>query len=208
MAGIRFIVGLGNPGSQYRGTRHNIGFEVIDELLVSLGGGWRSSSGAEIAEARLGDASLVFVKPMTFMNRSGQPLSPIVNFHKGSLESIVVIHDEIDIPAGSVRIKTGGGEGGHNGLKSISTELGGKEYHRVRIGVGRPPRAEWEVSDWVLSRFSKDEGPLIQTAVLRGCEAVRSIVIDGPKQAQNIFNRDDSTSRAKAGGGEKEKKDE
>lgn len=190
MTAIRFIVGLGNPGSQYKGTRHNIGFEVVDELSAAHGGSWRTNGNSEVSEIRIGERALTLVKPMTFMNRSGQPLAQIVKFFNESADSILIVHDEIDIPSGAVRVKSGGGEGGHNGLKSISNELGTKEYVRVRVGVGRPPRVDWEVSDWVLSRFSADEKPLLTVAVGRSCDAIRCAVKDGVTVAQNIFNRD------------------
>lgn len=158
---MKLFVGLGNPGSQYEKTRHNIGFRVIDKLVDDFGARdiSKTSFNGELYRA----GNLLFLKPMTYMNLSGKSVQAVKNFFKIETEDIVVIHDDIDLPFGTIRIKRGGGHGGHNGLKSLDTMIG-KEYIRVRIGVGKPAYKS-QVADYVLHDFSEEEEVLLDRLV-------------------------------------------
>ena len=167
------FVGLGNPGTQYEETRHNIGFRVIDKLIDDSGA--RDISKTSFLGKLNRSANTFFLKPTTFMNLSGKSLIVVKNFFKIELEDIIVIHDDIDLPFGAVRFKKGGGHGGHNGLKSIDSILG-KEYIRVRVGVGKPEHKS-QVADYVLHNFSDDENKTLNRLiehVSKACEALRS----------------------------------
>ncbi len=159
------IAGLGNPGGKYAANRHNIGFMAADEIVRRHSfGPWKNKFGAEISSGLLGNEKALVVKPMTFMNVSGQAIGELMRFYKEELSNLVVIYDELDLPPGKLRIKTGGGSGGHNGIKSIDTHCG-KEYRRMRIGIGHPGTRE-KVTGHVLSDFSKADhewlDPLLQ----------------------------------------------
>jgi PTH1 family peptidyl-tRNA hydrolase len=169
---VTLFVGLGNPGSQYEDTRHNIGFKVIDALVDDFGA--RDISKTTFHGELYRTASTLFLKPTTFMNLSGKSVLPVKQFFKIDLEDIIVIHDDIDLPFGAVRFKRGGGHGGHNGLKSIDTMVG-KEYLRVRVGVGKPERKS-QVADYVLHDFSSEEMsklPALITHVAAACKALQ-----------------------------------
>ncbi len=214
------VVGLGNPGSQYDTTRHNIGFAVIDALRAcsglrdaselkiaaqshardalagSLGSnGWLSRNGFLEASCSIGDWSGHLIKPMTYMNRSGEPLRSFLQFRKISLAQVIVAHDEIDIPFGALRVKFDGGEGGHNGLRSISESCAGRGYARVRVGVGKPPAGspqalkEDAIASWVLSRFSAEEHPYAEELVVSGVLAIYELATKGMRSAQNRINK-------------------
>jgi PTH1 family peptidyl-tRNA hydrolase len=166
------FVGLGNPGTQYEETRHNIGFRVIDKLINDSGA--RDISKTSFQGKLNRSANTFFLKPTTFMNLSGKSLIVVKNFFKIELEDIIVIHDDIDLPFGAVRFKKGGGHGGHNGLKSIDSLLG-KDYIRVRVGVGKPEHKS-QVADYVLHNFSDDENRNLNRLiehVSKACEALR-----------------------------------
>ncbi len=213
------VVGLGNPGSRYDMTRHNIGFAVVDALRYcsghedlgdlegavrscapaalqgSLGeSGWQQRAGYLESAFRFADRSIHLIKPMTFMNRSGEPLQQFLSFRKILIGSVAVVHDEIDIAFGSVRLKVDGGEGGHNGLRSISEVCGGRGYARVRVGVGKPaptsPLAGQPdgVATWVLGKFSSEERSVAEELVLKGALATALLVTKGLRVAQNRFN--------------------
>ena len=219
-AGFTTIVGLGNPGARYNATRHNVGFAVVDALRaaslpdyqkVSEGdfravagraiagdldsAGWNSRGGYSETGFSLGDWRGHLIKPQTFMNRSGEPLAAFLSFRKIPLSEIIVVHDEIDLPFGQVRIKVDGGEGGHNGLRSISAVCGGRSYVRVRVGVGKPPAGSPllnnpdGIATWVLGRFSQEEQPFAEELVGKAAAAVVTLVLSGVKAAQNKFNR-------------------
>jgi PTH1 family peptidyl-tRNA hydrolase len=187
------IVGLGNPGREYAGNRHNAGFLVADLLAGRLGARFsrHRKAVAEVAESRLGvgvDAPrLVLAKPLTYMNLSGGPVSGLAQFYKVPVGQIVAIHDELDIPYGALRLKVGGGEGGHNGLRSMSRSLGTKEYLRVRFGVGRPPGRQ-DPADYVLSDFSSTERKELEFLVDRAADAVEMVVQRGLEPAQNLYH--------------------
>lgn len=184
------MVGLGNPGDKYAATRHNIGHMVVNELAARLSERWSvHKAGAAVAESRLnpGGPKLILAKPATYMNLTGKPVSALLRFFSLNLDQLIVIHDEIDIGYDTIRIKRGGGEGGHNGLKSISQSLGTRDYLRVRAGVGRP-LGRMEVADYVLRPFSKDEQSTLALHIDRGADAVEKLVTEGLTSAQNQFH--------------------
>lgn len=187
------IAGLGNPGPRYAGNRHNAGFMVADLLAKRVGAsfGRHRKVVAEVAEARLGfgaDAPrLVLAKPLTYMNLSGGPVAGLSKFYKVPPAQIVIVYDELDIPYGQLRLKIGGGEGGHNGLRSISASLSTKDYVRVRFGIGRPPGRQ-DPADYVLSDFSAAERRELEFLVDRAADAVEAVVVKGLAPAQQIYH--------------------
>jgi peptidyl-tRNA hydrolase, PTH1 family len=182
------IVGLGNPGPRYEGNRHNIGFLVADELAARADGRFRTHrGGADVAETRLAGARAVLVKPRSFMNLSGGPVAATAKFYKIPAESIIVVHDELDLPFGTVRLKRGGGENGHNGLRSISKSLGTKDYLRVRFGIGRPP-GRMDPADYVLRDFSGTERRELAYFIDHTADAVTALATEGLDAAQNKFH--------------------
>lgn len=197
MSGISIIAGLGNPGRQYEGTRHNVGFAVLDEFVARCGTlkVQRREPDAEIACGMFGEHELWFIKPMSFMNRSGEPIGRMVRGQGKDVSSLLVIHDELDLTLGTVRLKVGGGEGGHNGLRSISVQAGGNGYNRLRVGIGRPTHPDWEIHRWVLSRFADEEKAAVTASISQACDAIEAAVHDGMKAAQNRFNSEMSKDR-------------
>ena len=174
--GSPVVVGLGNPGRSYERTRHNAGYLVADELARRHAGSWRKRKKAEAAPVSVGLANITLLKPMTFMNNSGSAVSDY------KPEDLVVVHDDLDLEAGTVRVKVGGGAGGHNGLRSIIGRLG-NDFVRVRIGVGRPPPG-MGVTDYVLSRMDS----VVRDAVPTAADAVEAVLEHGPEAAMNRFN--------------------
>ncbi|GID94403.1 aminoacyl-tRNA hydrolase [Amorphoplanes digitatis] len=185
------VVGLGNPGREYAGNRHNVGFMVADLLGSRLGGkfGRHKRAVAEVAEGRLGfgGPKLILAKPLTFMNLAGAPVAALSQFFKVPVEHVIAVHDELDVPYGQVRAKRGGGEGGHNGLRSMSRSLGSKEYARVRVGIGRPPGRQ-DPADYVLSDFSGVERKELDFLVDRSADVVEAVVLEGVEWAQNKYH--------------------
>jgi PTH1 family peptidyl-tRNA hydrolase len=185
---LALVVGLGNPGPKYEGNRHNVGFLVLDELASRVGGKFKAhKSGAEIVEGRLAGHRVVLAKPRSFMNLSGGPVVGAARFFKVPEASIIVVHDELDLPYGTVRLKLGGGDNGHNGLRSITKSLGSKEYHRVRFGVDRPP-GRMDAADYVLRDFSPTERKELAFELDRTADAVEALLADGLEAAQNRFH--------------------
>ncbi|KAA0023839.1 aminoacyl-tRNA hydrolase [Antrihabitans cavernicola] len=180
------VVGLGNPGAQYERTRHNVGFMVADVLADRVGGkfGAHKKSGADVVTARLGDRQVVIAKPRSFMNVSGRPVAALARFFSIEPANIVVIHDELDIDFGVVRLKLGGGEGGHNGLRSISAAIGSKDYLRTRVGVGRPP-GRMDPASFVLKPFSTVERKDLGVVCEEAADAVELVLQIGLEAAQN-----------------------
>ncbi|MGX7678016.1 aminoacyl-tRNA hydrolase [Jatrophihabitans sp. DSM 45814] len=185
------VVGLGNPGPRYAATRHNAGFFVADDLAARVGGQFKApkalSGRADILEGRLAGHPVVIAKPKSFMNESGGPIATVSRFYKIEVENIIVVHDELDLPFGALRLKRGGGEGGHNGLKSTSASLGSKEYARVRFGIGRPPGRQ-DPAEYVLREFSAAERKELAFLVDRAADSVEAILSAGLEGAQNTFN--------------------
>ena len=185
------VAGLGNPGREYAGNRHNVGFLVADLLASRLGAkfGRPKRVVAEMAEGRLGfgGPKLIVAKPLTFMNLSGAPVVALAQFFKVPVDNVVAVHDELDVPYGQLRVKRGGGEGGHNGLRSMSKSLGSKEYARVRFGVGRPPGRQ-DPADYVLSDFSGAERKELEFLVDRAADVVEAVILEGVEWAQNKYH--------------------
>jgi PTH1 family peptidyl-tRNA hydrolase len=185
------VVGLGNPGPEYARNRHNVGFMIADVLAGRAGARLARSrkAVAEIGEGRLGFGGprLVLAKPMTYMNLSGGPVVALARFYKVPVERIIAVHDELDIPYGQLRLKVGGGEGGHNGLRSMTKSLGSKEYVRVRFGIGRPPGRQ-DPADYVLSDFSSVERKELEFLVDRAADAVEAVMLRGLEPAQNLYH--------------------
>ncbi|WP_328340298.1 aminoacyl-tRNA hydrolase [Micromonospora sp. NBC_00421] len=185
------VVGLGNPGREYAGNRHNVGFMVAELLAVRLGGrfGRYKRVVADVAEGRIGfgGPKLVLLKPQTYMNLSGGPVAALAQFHKIPADRVIAVHDELDIPYGQLRVKLGGGEGGHNGLRSMSKSLGTKEYVRVRFGIGRPPGRQ-DPADYVLSDFGTAERKELEFLVDRAADMVESVVTKGVEPTQNAYH--------------------
>ena len=186
---MKIIVGLGNPGRGYERTRHNAGFMAVDELARILhADSTQEKHQALIGKARIGSEESVLVKPQTYMNDSGRAVAAVLRDAYRTVSELIVLHDELDLPLGSVRVKTGGGHGGHNGLRSIIEYLGSPDFIRVRIGIGRPA-LNMDAADYVLSPFLAEERPAASEAVAKAAEAVRVIVVEGPKRAMDIVNQ-------------------
>ena len=187
------VVGLGNPGPQYAGNRHNVGFLVVDELARRAGDrlGRHKRAVATVVESRVGSPGasqrVVLAQPQSFMNDSGGPVSALMDFYDVEADRLVVIHDELDIPFGTLRLKFGGGDNGHNGLRSIRRSIGTGEFTRVRLGVGRPPGRQ-DPADFVLRDFASSEREDAGVMISRGADAVEMLVLDGLERAQNVFN--------------------
>lgn len=181
------VAGLGNPGPEYAGNRHNVGFMVADLLAQRMGGRFKAhKSRAQVVEGRIGGHRVVVAKPTSFMNLSGGPVTGLRDFFKVPLERIVAVHDELDIDYGVLRLKRGGGDNGHNGLKSLTKSLGA-DYTRVRCGIGRPP-GRMEVASFVLRDFSSVERKELDWFVDRAADAVEALVMEGLERAQSTYN--------------------
>ena len=191
---VWLVVGLGNPGPSYAGHRHNIGYLVVDELARRMGSPFRAhkTGRADVVEGRLGAPGapaprVVLAKSRSYMNEVGGPIKALATFYKVGPERIVVIHDELDIDFGQLRVKRGGGDNGHNGLKSLRSSFGSGEFFRVRAGIGRPPGRQ-EVADFVLSNYSTVERKELPFEVDRAADAVESLIADGLEKTQQRFN--------------------
>ena len=181
------VVGLGNPGRQHERDRHNVGFLVVDELARRHGGTFKGKFSGRVAEVRVAERRLALLKPETYMNDSGRSVQPAAAFYKTPLESLLVVHDEVDLELGRIQARLGGGLAGHNGLRSIAGRLGSPGFLRLRVGVGRPGRGDpRSVADFVLAPFAlEDDAPAL---VARAADAVESLVEDGLDETQRRFN--------------------
>lgn len=192
---IRMVAGLGNPGEEYAETRHNAGFKAIDELARQAGVNyWKNQAGAEVAiiqvndsEAESGKREVVLVKPQSYMNTSGGPISKLCAQYKISAEELLVIHDELDIPAGDVRVKVGGGHAGHNGLRSIIDKMGSRDFSRIRVGIGNPP-GRMAVADFVLKQLRAREAENFNDTTFRAAEAAATALTRGVVFARDHVN--------------------
>lgn len=182
------VVGLGNPGPEYARQRHNVGFMVADRLREKLrgAGGFRDKFAGEVAKGSLGDHEVVVLRPLTFMNRSGRSVQAASAFFQIAVPDILVVHDDLDLPWQTVRVKVGGGSGGHNGLKSITADLASPDYLRVRVGIGRPPLGD--AVDYVLSDFSEMEARELPEVVDRAVRAIETVLERGVERAMNEVN--------------------
>lgn len=184
----RLVVGLGNPGARYAATRHNAGALVLQLLAERLGVRFKAhKSRCEIAETRLANVPVVLARPMSYMNESGGPIVSAARFFKVPIADVVVVHDELDLPFGALRMKLGGGDGGHNGLRSTTASLGSNEYLRVRFGIGRPPGRQ-DPADYVLREFATGERKELPFLLARAADAVEALVGSGLETAQNEYN--------------------
>jgi PTH1 family peptidyl-tRNA hydrolase len=188
---VWLVVGLGNPGPSYAGHRHNVGYLVIDALAERMGGKWRShkSGRADVVEGRFqpGGPKIVLARPRCYMNETGGPVKALASFYKIDPANVIAIHDELDIAFGTLRVKLGGGDNGHNGLRSMRSSLGTGDFYRVRAGIGRPPGRQ-EVADFVLSNYSTTEKKELPFQVIDAADAVECLVSDGLEKTQQRFN--------------------
>ena len=185
---MKMIAGLGNPGAEYARTKHNVGFMLVDALADRLNApAWKEDFFSAVTEVRIGGEKVFLVKPLTYMNDSGEAVGPMLSYYKMTADDLTVVHDDMDIPAGTVRIRKKGSSGGHNGIKSIIAHVGGENFARVRIGVGRPP-AGWTVINHVLAPFLAEDAPKIREAIGYLLPAVECIVTDGVELAMNRYN--------------------
>lgn len=182
---IRLVAGLGNPGPEYAGTRHNVGFMVVDRLASEMGVGWEKKSGVDAQISKAGDVLLV--KPTSFMNRSGFPLLDVAQFYKIPANEMLVVFDDFSLPLGRIRIRPDGGTGGHNGLESIIVQFGTDEIPRLRIGIGGAPADA--ASDYVLSRFFQEEKEIVLSTIERAAKAIKCAIDIGLVSAMNTFNK-------------------
>jgi peptidyl-tRNA hydrolase, PTH1 family len=192
---VWLVVGLGNPGPAYAGHRHNVGYLVDDVLADRMGSPFRAhkSGRAEVVEGRLGPVGpdtprVVLARARSYMNESGGAVSTLAKFYKVPPERIIAVHDELDIPFGALRVKLGGGDNGHNGLRSMRSSLGTGDFYRVRVGIGRPPGRQ-DPADFVLSNYSATERKELDINLVEAADAVESLVADGLEKTQQRFNR-------------------
>jgi PTH1 family peptidyl-tRNA hydrolase len=184
------VVGLGNPGPGYALTRHNAGYLVVDELAARMGASWRAhrTRRAEVADGRLGDGVRVsLTKPRAFMNEAGGPVAALAGYAKTPVDRLVAVHDDLDLEFGTVRVKQGGGDGGHNGLRSLRRSLGSGDFYRARVGIGRPPGLQ-DPADYVLSRFTATQRRDLTEIITRTADAVEELVRSGLTTTQNRFH--------------------
>lgn len=183
------VAGLGNPGKEYEHTRHNIGFMVIDAIVDHLGVPARNEKKALVYKCKWDDKDILFVKPQTYMNLSGESIIPLMSYYKVPQENLLIIHDDLDMDFPQIKLQKSRGHGGQNGIRNIHQLLGSNEYARLKLGIGRPPHPKMDVSAWVLSKFSKQEEDEVIDLVERAANAVESFVFDGFLKASDQFNR-------------------
>jgi PTH1 family peptidyl-tRNA hydrolase len=187
---MRLIIGLGNPGAQYEQTRHNVGFRVVDMLAANYGWKWERRKRVMLASGNIGSEKVVLVKPLTYMNNSGEVVGELVHWYKVQPEDILVIYDELDLPVGKVRLRVQGSAGGHNGLGNIIHHLHTNNFPRLRIGIGRPANHRMEIVNYVLGPPSADERIALEIGEKRATEAVPLIIQWGLEAAMNSINLD------------------
>ena len=188
---MKVIAGLGNPGAEYANTPHSIGFEVVDALAREIGASWKASSsfGGELAAGMLGGMKVVLVKPMTYMNLSGDGVAPVVKYHNAkAAEDLLVVSDDIDLPVGKMRVRKGGSAGGHNGLKSVIERTGTPDFVRLRLGVGRDSRERANVIGHVLGKFSPADRRVMDEVVAQAVKAIGTIELESAETAMNRYN--------------------
>ena len=188
---MKIIAGLGNPGAEYAKTKHNVGFMFIDALADALGlsaSDWKDKFEAKVADARIGTEKVVLVKPQTYMNESGRAVGPLMNWYKLDPEDLIVVHDDMDIPAGTIRIRKKGSAGGHNGIKNIILHLGHDTFQRIKIGVGEKPKG-YDLADYVLGHFSGEELAIMKESLEKVCGAVELMLEGDVDAAMNQYNK-------------------
>lgn len=186
---MRLIVGLGNPTREYQATRHNIGFDVItrmcDDYRIRLDS---KEHKAICGKGYIGGEKVILAQPQTYMNNSGESVRALVDYYKLTAEDVIIIYDDISLDVGKLRVRPKGSAGGHNGIKSIIAHLGTEEFARIRVGVGDKPK-DWDLADYVLGHFSKEEEPIIREALAKASQACECMITDGIPEAMNRFNR-------------------
>lgn len=187
---MRIIVGLGNPGRDYRDTRHNAGFMLADQLAVRWRFGWRLEAKfqGEIAEGRWGDERLILCKPATYMNTSGESAARVASFHRVDAPDVLVLVDDADLPLGSIRMRGDGSSGGHHGLESVERHLGTRNYPRLKLGIARPEKGGRDIANHVLGKFSDEERPLWEKSLQRAVDQVECWLGDGIAKAMSLYN--------------------
>ena len=188
---MKILAGLGNPGKEYESTPHSIGFEVADAVVREMAATFRKAASfkGELADGRFANGKLLVVKPMTFMNLSGDSVAPVVKYHNATAADLVVVSDDIDLPVGRIRIRKGGSAGGHNGLKSVIERLGTQDFIRLKIGVGRDRNDRSKVIGHVLGKFDRDTRALMDSKIVPAAvKAVEQIFMEGPDAAMNVWN--------------------
>ena len=184
---MKLLVGLGNPGEKYKLTRHNVGFMVLDKLIKqSTVDGWDKKFDSFFTKIIIAQKSMILLKPLTFMNVSGHAVQKVKNFYGIDPNNIVIIHDDIDLELGKIKLKKGGGDGGHNGLKSIIKMIG-SEFNRIRIGIGRPEKIS--VSSYVLNNFREEEVPLLKKIILKSCEGINLLIANEDEECRRLFSK-------------------
>jgi len=188
---VRIVAGLGNPGREYESTPHSIGFEVADAVAREMGAAFRMAASfkGELADGRFANGKVMLVKPMTYMNLSGDCIAPVVKYHNATAADLVVVSDDIDLPVGRIRIRKGGSAGGHNGLKSVIERLGSPDFVRLRIGVGRDKSDRSEVIGHVLGKFDPETRSAMTSKIIPAAvKALEQILVEGPEAAMNVWN--------------------
>ncbi|GAQ95237.1 peptidyl-tRNA hydrolase, PTH1 family [Thermodesulfovibrio aggregans] len=185
------VVGLGNPGKKYANTRHNVGFMIVDEVARKLNVDFKEKEDYFIAEAKINDEDIAIIKPTTYMNLSGRAVKKFINekILQSLPMSLIVVHDDLDLPLGKIKIKRNGSSGGHRGVQSIIESIGTKDFIRVKLGIGKDPAEE--ISDYVLSPFKREEKAIIREKLTVAADAIITLITEGLDKAMNIYNRDD-----------------
>ncbi|RIL05522.1 MAG: aminoacyl-tRNA hydrolase [Proteobacteria bacterium] len=194
---MKVIVGLGNPGKKYEGTRHNVGFLLVDRVADEspAPGSWKGRFKDSLTfDTEISGHKIILLKPLSYMNLSGIPVKECLDFLKLPPQNLIVVYDDVDLTLGCMRLRLGGGDGGHKGLRSIIENLGNSYFYRVRIGIGRPQTASAEenVADWVLKNFSSEEKQVLEETLARGVKAMEVLLAEGLERAQNLYNRGDA----------------
>ncbi|MFB4165052.1 aminoacyl-tRNA hydrolase [Alteribacillus sp. JSM 102045] len=185
---MKVVAGLGNPGQKYKDTRHNVGFEALDVLATKMGLSWKEGNKSLVAETRVEGEKVFLLKPMTYMNLSGEALRPLMSFYNVEIENLMVIYDDLDLEPGSLRLRLKGGHGGHNGIKSIINQLGAKEFKRVRIGIGRPLEGD-SVTSHVLGTFPPQDKKAVDETIQLSAEAAEAWFSKPFNEVMNQYNR-------------------
>ncbi len=197
---MKLIVGLGNPGCKYATTRHNAGFMVLDRLVAGSDVTVKKKLFKSlVGRGKIGSEDVILAKPQTFMNLSGDAVGLLLGWFKLNPADLIVVYDDLDLPPGKVRVRPGGGSGGHKGMESIIRVLGTQKFPRIRIGIGRPPEPGFETADYVLSRFGPGEAKTFEEALEMAAQAVRYIVLDGVERAMNLCNNSQRVQQGQAG---------
>lgn len=193
---MKLIVGLGNPGDYYKGTRHNVGFMTLTKLSKNIHASFDKKEGnARTAHGTINGTAVILARPQTFMNNSGEAVKALMQKYKLTKDDIIVIHDDMDLPTAKLRIRYGGSAGGHNGIKSIINKVGSPDFSRIKIGIGHPEHSGNEVIDYVLEDFTKEEKLALDATIDKVCEAISAIVDYGPEYAMNAYNGTSTTKK-------------